>query len=1052
VQAFASVSSGAPAVTTFNAGASPQLICIVVGWQSASPYVPPTVTLDNEIMILQSVHATDSAVGAVALYTLPVFNYPGGTKNLVITPAGFLGLTQIACTAYTGTSQQIAQIVTNEYGTSTAAVNTGTTTLPGVTIGSLSEMIGCTWFGGNATTINVTGAGWTLIQHTAATNQTINIAENAGSGNLPCTFTDAGANTWTMLVLGYEVLAGTPPGTAGVAITGSTAAVLGIINAGSPQTINLTPGATATLVVVAVAWASSSPLTPPAVTFQGAIMPLVATPMMVSGGNGAVALYALKLPTAVAGARPIVVNSNPNYAGYTCVAAWALRGTDGLLGQIMPVEIGAHDAPVFSGTATITGLSTNSEVMFVGATLFGNTPTSLFRSAGWADTGNANGTNQSVYSFNFRQLTGSSASITLNNPATSFDLICIAFEVLASGTPPPASTVQIVNEKMADLGTIGLDSATVTFDATGADLLIVAAARTNNSYFGPAAYDYGGTPLAMFDDLNVRNLDTSTAMEVAFLARPPPGVQTLTVRGHTGYWGYTTVFLVALKTLSGVVGMRVSQPISGTSANFALPDSVTGSLLLAFVSAIFPKQTVTPNYGWTQNDSNTLSPSINAWLFSRVGGPGQTLTLIASGYAAMAGIILELQVQHTAPPDIIASGVAAQLPNQSVGVAVNSGKLTPAGQDFHLYWETWEDIPNKSAAMLEPDDFYLSRIPSQVGTVILSFAIPRFTYTGLSSALKPTTGLNFPGSPALLKATLDLLRARSPGIKIMVALQQNTPEVAHNEPYDPTGWGGVTADNVASTLLFVQDMGLQGVVIDYECLSANINNDHRCLIDATTGAVTCYTDSEQLATIKIFRAGIPRPLLYLDGAHVGAYAQGAYVYAPPVGQNGGYNICVAHDSAALAALDGIHAMTYDAGNTYDPRIAFRAFRDLFPGMPIWLGLRVGPPQYEGVKQTADDIRDFCNTVIRLGGKGVHCYSGMWDVGYIGRYDGAQNLGPFGNYNAKFPDANIAAAVVADVFKLGTDPVPPGYGYTGRHNQLRVNNSHLLQGRMGRPIV
>jgi hypothetical protein len=305
----------------------------------------------------------------------------------------------------------------------------------------------------------------------------------------------------------------------------------------------------------------------------------------------------------------------------------------------------------------------------------------------------------------------------------------------------------------------------------------------------------------------------------------------------------------------------------------------------------------------------------------------------------------------------------------------------------------------------------------------------------------------------LLKATLDLLRARSPGIKIMVALQQNTPEVAHNEPYDPTGWGGVTADNVASTLLFVQDMGLQGVVIDYECLSANINNDHRCLIDATTGAVTCYTDSEQLATIKIFRAGIPRPLLlYLDGAHVGAYAQGAYVYAPPVGQNGGYNICVAHDSAALAALDGIHAMTYDAGNTYDPRIAFRAFRDLFPGMPIWLGLRVGPPQYEGVKQTADDIRDFCNTVIRLGGKGVHCYSGMWDVGYIGRYDGAQNLGPFGNYNAKFPDANIAAAVVADVFKLGTDPVPPGYGYTGRHNQLRVNNSHLLQGRMGRPIV
>ena len=418
----------------------------------------------------------------------------------------------------------------------------------------------------------------------------------------------------------------------------------------------------------------------------------------------------------------------------------------------------------------------------------------------------------------------------------------------------------------------------------------------------------------------------------------------------------------------------------------------------------------------------------------------------------MAGVILEMQVEVTTVPNKIGNGAAAQLADVGAGNASNLGRLVPNGQDFHVYWETWEDVPNKDPASLVPDDFYLARIPTVITHVALSFAIPRFTYVDLDSPLKPTTGLNFPGDARLLRATLDLLRARSPGIKILVCMQQNTPEEAHNEPYDPNGWGGMDATNVASTLKFIEDMALDGVVLDYECLSANLDPDHRCTIHPD-GSVTCYTDAELLQTIKTLRAGIPRPLLlYLDGIHVGAYAIGDYVYAPPVAQNGGYDICLSLDPAAMACLDGIHAMTYDAGNTYDPRTGFRSFHDLFPNIKIWLGLRTGPPQWEDVKQSANEMRDFCNTVIRLGGGGVHLYSGMWDVGYIGRYDGASNQGPFGNYSQVFPDANVAAAVVADVFRLGTDTVPPGFGYAGRHDQLRINNNHLLLGRMGRMVI
>jgi hypothetical protein len=830
-------------------------------------------------------------------------------------------------------------------------------------------------------------------------------------------------------------------------VVNSAAAVLGVIHATNPQTIEFDPGATANLLIVTLAWASSDPLFPAAVTFNGTIMRLVASPMLVSGPNGAVGLWVLTLDTPVIGAQALTVDSNPNYNGYTSIEVYSFSGAAPLLGRILPVEIGEHDAGVQTGTAEVDGLSAGSAVVFVGGTLYGNALTTLDVSAGWTADSNASDSEfQSIFGFH-QASAGPTASITVSSATVYFNLVSMFFEVLAAGVSPPQSTVDITNTAMFDLGTIGLETATCEFDAMGADLLIVAAARTNNSYFGPAAYTYGDVPLAMRDALDVRNLDTSTAMEIAFLARPPDGVQTLSVTGHTGYWGYTTVYLVGLKALSGVVGARVSAPISGTAANFELPDSVTGSLLLAFASAIFPKKMVTPNYGWTELQSNLTSPSINAWLWSGYGGPGQNLLLTADGYAAMAGIVVEMQVADDTAADRAITGAASQLPDAGHGSASNLGRLTPNGQDFHVYWETWEDLPNKINP--GPDDFYLSRIPSAVTHVILSFAIPRFTYTGLGSVLKPTTGLNFPGTPALLRQTLDLLRARNPGIKTLVAMQQNTPEEAHNEPYDPTGWGGMDAANVASTLLFIEDMGLDGVVCDYECLSASIENDHRCQIDPATGAVTCYTDAELLATIKTLRAGIPRPLLlYLDGIHVGAYAIGDYVYAPPVAQNGGYDICVSLDPDALACLDGIHAMTYDAGNTYDPRTAFRSYHDLFPGLKIWLGLRTGPPQYEDVKQTANDMRDFCNTVIRLGGGGVHMYSGMWDVAYTGRYDGAQNFPPFGDYDQNFPDGNIALAVVADVFHTGNDNVPPGFGYGGRHNQMRLNNKNLLLGRMG----
>jgi hypothetical protein len=282
-----------------------------------------------------------------------------------------------------------------------------------------------------------------------------------------------------------------------------------------------------------------------------------------------------------------------------------------------------------------------------------------------------------------------------------------------------------------------------------------------------------------------------------------------------------------------------------------------------------------------------------------------------------------------------------------------------------------------------------------------------------------------------------LLKFRNPGVKLMLAVQQNTPEITNNEPYSSSGWGGMTSDNVTAMAKFVSDFGLEGIVIDYECLSSNADPSYHCVI--TDGSVACYTDTELLATITAMRAGLPRPIkLILDGIHVGAYGIGQYITASPDGYNSGYDVCVANDPDVLACLDAIHVMTYDAGDEYDPRTAVRAYQTIFPDIPLYLGLRVGPLQYQNVKQTANQMMDFCNTSIMLGMGGMHMYSGMWDVIYIGNNDPGVDP-PFGSYAPNFPDANIAGQVVASILDLGTATAPEGSGYSGAQNKLRMNN-------------
>ena len=298
VQCLGVVSSGAPASIAFDPAAGATFLLVVAGWQSASTFVAPSVSWNGEAMELSNVKAYEAPHGVVCFWSLSLSSAAAG--HVVIQPSTFLGNTQLAIYAVSGTSQQLGVKAGVEFGTNDGSVNTGTLPLNGVAAGSLTAVVGMTFFGGTPPNIEAS-AGWTSTGQAVASNEGVFAFHSSGSGNLSITLDDPAGSYFTMLVVGVEILAGAPPGAgSGVQLVASAAASLGVISSAVPGTFAFTATPLTDLIVAVVGWASSSPLTPPAVTYNSEVMQIVTSPMSVDAEFGAVALYVLipQRPTA----------------------------------------------------------------------------------------------------------------------------------------------------------------------------------------------------------------------------------------------------------------------------------------------------------------------------------------------------------------------------------------------------------------------------------------------------------------------------------------------------------------------------------------------------------------------------------------------------------------------------------------------------------------------------------------------------------------------------------------------------------------------------------
>lgn len=324
----------------------------------------------------------------------------------------------------------------------------------------------------------------------------------------------------------------------------------------------------------------------------------------------------------------------------------------------------------------------------------------------------------------------------------------------------------------------------------------------------------------------------------------------------------------------------------------------------------------------------------------------------------------------------------------------------PAGQEFHVHWDSWFEKPDPAY----PERFYLTNLPPFVSTVTLCFARPQVTYEGLDDDVYATTGLKFMGSGHQLKTALDLLRLRRPGIRIALAVQQGGD--LGFEPYNRDGWAGMNGTHFRALALFLDQMGIRDIDVDYECVSSSMEGDRHCLVKPNTD-VWCYTDGELVRVIKAFRDKFPRPKFRLafDAYNTGAYF-GPYSQQKPVGWNHGYVAALARDPKARAAIDVINVMSFDEKAGYDPVRALEAYQYHFPQASVFLGLRSGPAWHGDAKRPLIDVIDFANAAIRLKAGGLWLYSLLWDVGE-----------PHGPYGPDNPDANMMARAVAERFHL-----------------------------------
>lgn len=293
-----------------------------------------------------------------------------------------------------------------------------------------------------------------------------------------------------------------------------------------------------------------------------------------------------------------------------------------------------------------------------------------------------------------------------------------------------------------------------------------------------------------------------------------------------------------------------------------------------------------------------------------------------------------------------------------------------------IYQDSWYELPATG-----PSATALSRLPSYANIVVLSFARPDAIYSGgLNLSL---TGLQYPFSGQILRDSIVQLKNRQPQTRVLLAVGGSAY----------TGWSAL---NVQALAQLVQDLGIDGIDIDYEPTNPGCRTNSQ-------GTVHCTSDRVWIDLVTRFRNALPRPyLITIPAWSVGAYGEGIFANAKPPSPYTGSMLALLRSPVA-AEIDLLTIMAYDAGPSFDPWQSWLAYRAVWKG-PLALGVQVPPSFADGPNYTVSMAEELARKVMEDPKGGMMLY--------------AMFTRPTGALTPDNPDGRMLSRALCEVMELG----------------------------------
>ncbi|MGC1301765.1 MAG: hypothetical protein WA840_05255, partial [Caulobacteraceae bacterium] len=142
------------------------------------------------------------------------------------------------------------------------------------------------------------------------------------------------------------------------------------------------------------------------------------------------------------------------------------------------------------------------------------------------------------------------------------------------------------------------------------------------------------------------------------------------------------------------------------------------------------------------------------------------------------------------------------------------------------------------------------------------------------------------------------------------------------------------------------------------------------------GRIACRVGPAYVGYIRRLRQVLPRPyVLSVAAVSVGAYGEGAFRDAPPTGGvYVGAMLGLLRDAVAQS-IDLISIDAYDAGPSFDPLAAFRAYRVWWNG-PLLLGVEVRLQGGDGPYYSVQGVEALAREVARDPRGGIMVYPAL----------------------------------------------------------------------------